>query len=179
MSQVKIEMYHDALGMASAVTGHSHEFVGGIIRRPDTRKEVSIFWEEDGIKCKARLDILSGETRVGIVISDLKKTNSANPDDISKAIFNYGYHRQAAWYLRGCRAVGIDAKVFILTFVEPETHLVTPAVLLPQVIERGAEECEKGLSIYRQCLSTNKWPCFSDNKILEIDLPGWAYRKTL
>ena len=58
---------------------------------------------ETKVWCKARLD---GSAISGMWVSDYKTTVSAKPDDVAKAIVNYGYHIQAAWYLESVAQTG-------------------------------------------------------------------------
>src|SRR5688572_2201158 len=69
----------------------------------DGKPEQTIVWREDSVWCRARLDWLHDDRRT---VDDYKSTDgSANPTSWSRTLFNIGYDIQAAWYLRGLRAV--------------------------------------------------------------------------
>lgn len=72
-------------------------------------KEVSVFWKEDGINCKARFDAL---TSGGVF--DLKTFDNSKGLNIDKAvnlaIANYQYDIQARWYIKGYKAL-YNAKI--------------------------------------------------------------------
>ena len=64
---------------------------------------------ETGVLCKARID----KTRNAERIVDLKSTTDASKRAFMRSIINYGYHRQAAFYLDGS-----IAKTFTIVAVE-------------------------------------------------------------
>jgi hypothetical protein len=69
----------------------------------DGKPEQTLVWEEDGVLCRARLDWLRDDVRA---IDDLKTTSrSAHPAAYSHALFGVGGDVQAAFYLRGVRAL--------------------------------------------------------------------------
>jgi hypothetical protein len=75
----------------------------------DAKKEVSVFWREDGINCKARFDALIPEG-----VFDLKTFDNSKSLNIDKAvnltIANYQYDVQARWYTKAYKAM-YDAKI--------------------------------------------------------------------
>jgi hypothetical protein len=142
--------------------------------------EAVMIWidPETGLKCKARADWLTfGENSY---IFDLKSTQDASPDAFSRSIFNYGYHRQAAWYLDGFlhASGGQTPAGFIFgaweTFFPFEVayHLADEAM-----IERGREENRKYLNLYAECRRNNEWPGYPET-INPISLPPWAKPKS-
>ncbi|MDD2966640.1 MAG: PD-(D/E)XK nuclease-like domain-containing protein [Desulfovibrionaceae bacterium] len=144
--------------------------------------EQSLYWEETvngvSVPCKLRLDAMANIPRLGIIPVDLKSSLSANPEELPKKIYDYGYHRQAAWYLHGLQQVGIHSQVFVFFFCEKDfPYLVTPITLKQDAIEYGWQQCQAMLESYAQCVQDNYFPCYS-NDIIEIDLPHWAYRRT-
>lgn len=77
----------------------SHATAGPLMRKMEHR-EVSIFWDDPDLKmrCKARLDaVLVPEGIVDVKTTSDDLTSAA----IDRAILNYRYDIQAAWYLRG------------------------------------------------------------------------------
>ena len=99
---------------AVAVTEVEAEQVGGMIRalrdNPEAaalidsgKPEVSGFWQENGIWCRARFDVL------GPSAYDYKTTDDASAFGFERAMESYGYHQQAEFYLRGLYALGHEA----------------------------------------------------------------------
>ena len=179
---VKIQMYEHARDMAKGVI--AHKYAGGLIQRA-THKEASIYWQENinghTINCKARLDATLDINSDGITTMalDLKSTQNSSPQSIQRDIYKYGYHRQAAWYLRALRAVyGQEtSNAFAFVFVEKESpHIVTPVVMSQDAIAAGDEECQHYMAVYAECMASGEWPAYT-NEIIEIDLPEWAKNK--
>ena len=95
------------------------------------KSEVSLYWEETvedkPLPCKARVDRLAQLSDGSWVAIDLKTTaDTVKPSELARKAYNFGYHRQAAWYTRGLKACGIEAP-FIFCFVSKQTpYIVTP-----------------------------------------------------
>lgn len=164
--------YEAALLMADAVREHpqaKHLF-------KSYQAERSIFWKNGDIECKARPDIVStiGWHRY---LADLKTCESASPEAIQKSIANYGYYRQAAWYLHGMDAIGEPCNAFIFIFVEKTyPHLVTMCTMTPRAIAQGTWECSEAIDRLKECRKTGLYPCYTRD-ILQLDLPTWAQKE--
>src|SRR5690606_11439894 len=78
----------------------NHQLASSLLT--DFSPEVSAFWEQGGIKLKARFDAY--RPNHGQII-DLKTTRSARPNDVRKSISDFGYYIQAQHYLNGAQAV--------------------------------------------------------------------------
>ena len=76
-------------------------------------REIAIVWDdpETGLRCKARIDFVS-EYDGWTVVGDLKSSINAAPKQWARAVANYGYHRQAAFYLDGCNAISPHDRLF-------------------------------------------------------------------
>lgn len=136
--------------------------------------EQTLIWHEDGIRCKARLDWLNGVRN----IYDLKTTGiSANPEVVSRSLFANGNDIQAAWYLRGLKAVtGIDAQfrfVYVETF---EPYALSVIGLGPDALMIGEKKCLYAIQKFRECLESKEWPGYS-NRTCYATLPEWEERK--
>lgn len=135
--------------------------------------EVSYFWKHKlGFMCKDRPD-----HRQDDILIDLKTTADALPNKFSKSIADFKYHWQAAWYIEGVRANGIDVKYFLIITVE-KTPPYALAVyrISPEDIYLAEEEIKPLLDLYVECRTTDTWPAYPD-KVQVIDLPAW-YIKT-
>ena len=171
-----------AAAQAMATSARSNPFMGRLLECA-IHREISIYWEEEheGIvfPCKARLDIISEVPDYGALVCDLKSAASAHPDDMPKAIFTYGYHRQAPWYMRACREVGVDALAFALLAVEKEPPYLTLAGTISEAAMcQGLAEIRSAVGTYVDCMRTNTWPGYPV-EVQELDLPEWAYRKAV
>lgn len=72
------------------------------------RRELSIVWDDPdlGFRCKARLDFYHDS---GAIV-DLKTTSKVAVGLFNNHASNLGYHRQAAWYLRGAVMAGLSVE---------------------------------------------------------------------
>jgi len=140
--------------------------------------EVSVIWddEETGVRCKARMDKLcriSGRT----IILDLKTTEDARPDAFERSIFNFGYHRQVAFYREGLAANGIEATDLVIAAAEKSAPWASAAYrMMPEAVDMGAAEVRKLLARWAECQRTGIYPAYGED-ITEIGLPSWAWSK--
>ncbi|MGE5607973.1 MAG: PD-(D/E)XK nuclease-like domain-containing protein [Bacillota bacterium] len=136
--------------------------------------EISVRWDEDTwlpdhypLMMKGRADRI-----VGAVMVDFKTTADASADSFTRSVFSYGYHRQAALYLRGFARHGIECGEYVFICVEKEPpYLVGVYPLKSEVISLGWQESEPLIAQYARCLTTGQWPGYQSQ---EIGLPKWA-----
>lgn len=139
----------------------------------DAQVEHTVFWTdaETGIECKARFDVL------GPLLVDLKTTRDASPKGFQRAIATYGYHIQAAHYMAGAIANGMDPRGFLFACVETSAPYLAAGYLLGNpTLEQGERERREALTTYARCLREDRWPGYNDDRIEVIDLPNWAQR---
>lgn len=141
--------------------------------RLESASEVSFFWENPTyeVPCKARMDRLYDN---GIIL-DLKTCADASPKGVIKAIANFQYHVQAAFYLDAYRAVmGKHATSFVFCFVENTAPYATAYYVLSEdAIRGGYAKVDAGLRLYQQALRSNTWAGYAP-EIQLIDLPTWG-----
>ena len=151
-------------------------FRGGEVER-------SMFWRdpEFGFWCKTRPDALPASRRY---LVDLKTSASSAPDAFAKAVVNYGYHQQAAWYLDGVEAVlGERPERFAFVVVgKTAPHLVTTCWLDDEAIGWGAILNRYARGVFAWCLARDEWPSYTPDitqppAAFTISLPGWARRE--
>lgn len=166
---LKEEDYTKAQLMADAVREHPQaKFLF-----QNYEAEKTILWEHDTIQCKARIDILAS-IHGRLFAADLKSCESANPADLPKHIANYGYHRQAWWYMDGLKRLGTPAEAFLFIFVEKSyPHLVTIVQMDDAAMNKAGDECLRAVDTLKQCRETHLYPCYTRD-ILTISLPKWA-----
>jgi len=135
--------------------------------------ERSAVWNDPrtGILCRGRFDLL-GE-RTGTIV-DLKTSRCAAKDKFSRDIWSYGYHMQAAFYLQGARALGLEYDRFAFVVVEKDPpYGVALYEMSHGAIKDGEREIEPLMDLYRQCIEGDVWPGYSEH-VQMIDLPAWA-----
>lgn len=168
--------------MAAAIRRHR---TAGALFNPLGRgqPEQALFWQDTtmGVWRRAMLDWLPDPTPGRMLIADYKTTRAADLDSVRKAIANYGYHQQAAWYLDGIDALGlaVDA-VFLFVFQEKTPpYLIQVVELDTAALRVGRDLNRQALEIYRDCREAGVWPGYPDDEIPIISLPAWAAPKHL
>ena len=140
------------------------------------RSEMSVFWtdEETGLPCKCRPDrIPDGEHGV---ILDLKSVRNADVHAFTNAVMNYGYAREAAFYIDGFNAVSsakVDAFVFICVEKEPPYRVETYC-LEELFVEDGRREYRRLMATEVECRKNQFWPNYQYSEIMTLYMPGWA-----
>ena len=138
--------------------------------------EVSFFWKdkETDVKCKARLDKIIPDYKGKSVIVDVKTTTDASPAAFEKAMVNYGYHRQAAWYSHA--VANNDRKspaLYIIIACEKTPPYDSACYLISRkVLKTGWDECRQAVNIYKSCINSETWPGYPDG-LVELSLPKW------
>lgn len=138
----------------------------------DGKPEQTLVWDDDGVLCRARLDWLRDD---GAACDDLKTTSrSANPDAYSRSLFNVGGDIQAAFYLRGLRALGADYEtefrwVVVETALPHALSVISPG---PDILALADAKVEYALALWRKCLATDRWPGYSA-KVATAEMPAW------
>ena len=136
--------------------------------------EHSAYWTdaETGIECRCRPDAYN--PALGIML-DLKTTQDASLSGFAKAIANYGYHMQQAWYRDGWELAGggnVDAFVFIaVEKTAPYAYAIYE--LNPTDEMYGRELYRQALNRYAECKQQGIWPGYQPG-VQGISLPGWA-----
>lgn len=158
-----------AWAMSGAV--HQHPTAAKLLRSGEPER--TLIWRDEatGVLCRAKADWLRPD---GIV--DVKTCESATEEALSKALLNYGYAIQAAFYLRGFRALHPGVTPFF-TFIAVEKdppHLVHVTQVGERSLAWGDRKVSEALEIYQACTEFGRWPGYPDDDITEIDLPAWV-----
>lgn len=138
--------------------------------------EQSAFWNDPdfGLLCRGRFDLIGHRT--GTLV-DLKTTKDAARDPFSRDIWNFGYHAQGWFYLRGARELGLDVDKFALVAVEKEPpYGIRLYELTEAAIHDGGRELMQALETYAACMESGEWPNYPPEVEL-IDIPTWAAKK--
>jgi hypothetical protein len=166
--------------MAAAI--RQHPVAGPLFTPGGGVAERSIFWTDPrtGARCRCRPDWLPHRGDGRLVVVDYKTARAVDPEAIQRAVYERGYHAQAAFYLDGVKAASLHggqepAFVFAFQSKTPPylVHLVEldyPALVL------GAARNERALRIFADCERSGVWPGFND-RITYLPLPPWAEKK--
>lgn len=138
----------------------------------DGKAEQSLFWEDRGVQCKARLDWIHAD---GLTVDDLKTTKRwADPTSFKRAVFSTSYDIQAAFYMRGLSKItGKGFPAFRFVFVELEPPYGVHVVQLSNaVVALANEKIDYALDVWRNCVENDVWPCYQGVEMVE--LPPWV-----
>jgi exodeoxyribonuclease VIII len=140
------------------------------------QNEVTAIWTDEttGLELKARADRLI-ETRKGPLLLDLKTTQDASPLGFAKSIGRFKYHLQAALYLSGFAACGVeDARFGFLAFEKEPPYAAGVYVLGDESLEEGARTFRRLLETLRKCTEAGEWPDYAGTPQM-IEMPKWAF----
>lgn len=169
---------HDMVqAMAAAI--REHPLADPLLTPGTGVAERSIFWTDPatGVRCRVRPDWLKQLPGLTLCV-DYKTIKSADPETVSKAIRDHGYHQQDALYTDGIWAALQPEDVrFIFVFqskVPP--YLITVRELADQDRDIGRAKNERALRIYADCTATGIWPDWTGpvTDIPTISMPTWA-----
>jgi hypothetical protein len=139
--------------------------------------ESSVFWidEATGVFSKARPDWVHPLPDGRVILLDLKSTVDPAPQAFGRAIFNFGYHRQAAHYTQGfTAATGREVAAFVFGAVSAEyPFIAVPYMLDEESRLMGYADRARLMGLYAECERSNTWPAFGDGVQL-VSLPAWA-----
>lgn len=134
------------------------------------RPEVTMQWEWSGLPCKLRADYIPCDLSY---VVDLKTCDSANPEAVQRAIYNFGFHVRASWYLAGVEAATgkrPDRYLFVLIEKKP-VGMVTVYELDDRALSRGDQIIAATLPKIVKCVETGIWPGYPGGV---IGLPQWS-----
>ena len=143
--------------------------------------EVSIYWTDEatGVACRCRPDkIVQIPDTDQCVLVDLKTTRDGLDDEtITRTLARYRYHVQAAWYVDGARAAGLNVRAFVFVFVEKSRpHGARVVTLCEDSITCGRVLYRENLDTYAKCLATGEWPGY-DTTTSTVSIPSWEMRR--
>jgi len=175
------EQHEQARAMADALL--AHDYAGRLLRQPG-RAEMALFWVDAETQVWRRIlvDYLPDKPAPGkaMLIVDVKTAESCSPDlDMSKKVYNYGYHRQSATAMDGALALGLAETVrFFDLFVEKQPpYFVSVVEHDERLTWIGRYENRLALEVFAQCQATGVWP--GPPNAIGLDAlppPGWVER---
>lgn len=166
--------------MADAIRRHP---VAGPLFTPDGGiAEQSIYWTDPrtGVRCRCRPDWMPHRGDGRLVVVDYKTAKAVDEAALQRAVYERGYHAQAAHYLDGVKAAGLHGDqdpAFVFVFqAKTAPYLVHLVELDFPALTLGAARNERALRTYAECERTGIWPGFND-RITYLPLPPWAEKR--
>ena len=144
---------------------------GGAMMFTNGQPEQTLVWIESlpgdptaDVWCRARLDWL----RPGGIDDYKTCSTSANPETWTRSMFAAGADLQAAWYLRGLRALtGLDDAIF--RFAVQETfppYALAVIGLGPDALMLAEKKCLYALEVWRASRQSNDWVGYPRRTVL-------------
>ncbi|MER5653489.1 PD-(D/E)XK nuclease-like domain-containing protein [Streptomyces sp. NPDC002131] len=172
---------HDMVqAMAEAIRHHP---VAGPLFTPGTGlAEQSLFWTDPrtGVRCRCRPDWMPHRGDGRLVVVDYKTAKAIDEAALQRAVYERGYHAQAAHYLDGVKALGLHGDqepAFVFVFqAKTAPYLVHLVELDFPALALGAARNERALRTYAECERTGIWHGFND-RITYLPLPPWAEKR--
>lgn len=175
---VLAERWADVLSMAKALRRQLERFEDQPRPfAPAGKAEQTLIWREDDVWCRARLDWLHDDHRT---IDDLKTgAVSANPDDWPRTMWNMGYDIQAAWYVRGLRALTGQEATFRFVIQENFAPFAAAVIGLgPDAMVLAEKKVLFAIDLWGRCLATGEWPAYPA-RTCWAHLPSWLETRWL
>jgi len=157
----------------------AHPTAGEFLSGPGVN-EVSLAWEDGGIRQKARVDRI-GYVGDSPVVGDIKTARSAARRDFERALYTYGYGTQAVHYLAGLEKLvpipaGAPSRRFLFLVVESEPpHPVAVYEVDDATLAQAAQERERFLRKWKECNESGVWSGYPAGAEL-ASYPAWAFR---
>jgi len=151
-----------------------HSLINDILNNLYMETEKSIFWNENGLDFKARIDIfIKNETEKSIIIGDLK--TCLDLIKFEKDISSYGYYIQDNHYtnavIKGLKLT--DYKInFLFLAVEKQPPYDCDIFYLDNDFSDIAEyNINKAIEKYKNCAHSGIWK--ENEKIKIVYVPNW------
>lgn len=168
--------YGQVHAMAAAVRNHP---VAAALLAQGT-PELSMYWHDaaTGARLRIRPDWLPNSGGGRLIIVDYKTSTSANPDKFAKSAADFGYAQQAAFYIDGIIALGIDENPAFVFIVQDKNapYLVSVVELERDAIEVGRQLNRRSIDLFARCMESGIWPAYGEDVHL-VRMPSWWMRQ--
>jgi hypothetical protein len=133
-----------------------------------TMLEKAFIWTRKDRKCKSRIDM----GRDSVFLCDIKTCSNLkrfSPYHVT----DYGYHRQAAWYLSGYQFLGLQVPQHMYFAVVANTPPHESAVfrLTVESMGTGVDEVNNLFEQFLQCERDRKWTRHEENLLTATSFP--------
>jgi len=135
--------------------------------------EGSLFFEINGVECKARPDLVSFSSE-GIDVIDLKTTTDASPSGFRKTCAAHKLFVQEWFYRRAMEEAGMAINRFIFLCVEKTAPFAAAAYSInPADVAEAEGMVKDALNAYVEAKETEVWKGYTSD-ITEVSVPPWA-----
>lgn len=137
--------------------------------------EMTMVWCDDGAWIRGRMDWWSAKRNL---IVDYKTTTTAEPDAWSRKLFDLGSDFAGILYPMGVAALTGEPPprfIYIVQEVEPP-HAFSVVELDSQAVEFTTNRVSQAFHVWRECLSTGRWPGYPSN-VCHVSPPTYAVKR--
>lgn len=147
-----------------------------VMLRGEVKTEASFFGDIDGVKVKARPDLIIPDKKLIIDFKTTSTSNGGSADGFAKMAANFSYYIQASLYLE----ITSYKDFYFIVLETAEPFMIGCYKLDSEALEFGKSEIRRAIEIYKN-LGEYKSPLYLNNldfsKVQEINLPSWCYYK--
>ncbi len=181
--------------VSMAMSVATHPKARYLLREVEGSNELTLVWDitrrvggdDVTVRCKARIDRhipaftpYPDASKPVCCFLDIKTCakGKGSPEQIDRTVANWGYHRQAAWYLSGGIRLGLIDKMhansyIILAIEKDRPYPVGTYPICCSALEQGWADCKRGVAAYLKYRLHRHAPHASEN-LVPVSLPMWA-----
>jgi len=136
--------------------------------------EACLAWLEEGLWFRQLVDGVAGDR---LIVADYKSTDmSVAPHSIGRKMASDNWPIQAAMAERGLNMLKAEQPARRYFFVAQETYepyALTVCELSEGHLERGRQQLDRAIQIWKHCIKHDQWPSYP-RQIIVPDFPGWV-----
>jgi len=169
------EQYDTALAMIEAIRSKPNAAMW--LNATDTRKEVTVVGEIEGVVCKGRIDVLH---TAGLI--DIKTADDCAVHSFSKKALNLGYiFKQAIHRELVKQMTGIELPVYYIVVESSPPYDCAVFEFTggdEQLFDQELDKARVLLTKYKECLESDEWPGVDEGEdYVRFYPPNWAMEK--
>lgn len=156
----------------------AHRVAAKLLSASDGVAEHSIYWHDDqtGVRRRIRPDYLSVNGFARPMCLDYKTARSADPKHFQRAVLDWGYHCQQAYYEDGLAELGIENCGFLfIVQAKDAPHSVSVCSIEPEIVELGRRQNRQALELFAKCTADDNWPGYDG--IHTVGMASWAVKQ--
>ena len=141
--------------------------------------EVPLFWDDvrTGLRCKCRVDAMK-ELEDRFLLIDLKTAEDAQLKGFTRSAVGYGYHVQAAHYINGVTANGLNhgkpVEWWFIAVEKKPPYAVSLIRMDQGMIDEGQYALAGMMDEVDRCRTFDEWPGYPEDVMM---MPKWALER--
>ncbi|MBY3055024.1 hypothetical protein HF263_02885 [Rhizobium leguminosarum] len=156
---------------------HSDNFVNQLLTCGDGVNEATGYVLDPVTGQKRRVRPDRNRRDLNLII-DVKTAESATPDAFARAVINYGYHAQEAYYTDAWQDLGQPVDGFLFLVLEKKSPFAFALFELPpEIVEEGRAIMRRSLDLYHECETTGRWPGYA-TEVQQLQFKRWHFTET-